>query len=58
MLGCETANHDNFMQHMLSLILIMLFLALQRMILEKCKNINFWKLVLADFHAILTCRPV
>ena len=28
------------------------------MILEKCKNINFWKLVRAGFHAIVTCGPV
>ena len=41
-----------------SFILIMLFLALQRVILEKCQNINFWKLVGAGLHAILTYRPV
>ena len=26
--------------------------------LQKCQNINFWKLVRAGFHAILTCGPV
>ena len=36
----------------------MLFSALLRVILEKCQNINFWKLVGAGFHAILTCKPV
>ena len=36
----------------------MLFLALQRVILQKCQNINFWKLVPAGFHAILTFGPV
>ena len=33
-------------------------LALQRVILEKCQNINFWKLGVAGFHAILTSKPV
>ena len=27
-------------------------------ILEKRQNINFWDLVGAGFHAILTCKPV
>ena len=27
-------------------------------ILEKCQNINFWDLVGAGFHAILTRKPV
>ena len=36
----------------------MLFLALQRVILEKGQNINFWILVGAAFHAMLTCKPV
>ena len=26
--------------------------------MQKCQNINFWKLVRAGFHAILTCGPV
>ena len=26
--------------------------------LQKCQNINLWKLVRAGFHAILNCGPV
>ena len=35
LLGCETANHANFMLHF---ILIMLVLALQGVILDKCQK--------------------
>ena len=62
LLGGETANHVNFMQDYAAhacFILIMLNLALQLVILEKCKkNINFWELVWAGLLVILTCRPV
>ena len=56
-LGGETANHFNFMQHILVLY-SSCYLALQMVILEKCQNINFCKLVWAGVYAILICKPV
>ena len=42
--GGETANHVNLMQPVL-VSYSPCFLALQRVTLEECQNINFWKLV-------------
>ena len=36
----------------------MLFLALQRVILEKCQKYERLLTILAGFHAIYTCQPV
>ena len=57
-MGCETANHVNFMQHVLVLYSSCYFSSLEGDIAEVSKNINFWKLVRPGFHPISPPGPV
>ena len=46
------------MQHMLVLYSSCYFKSPEGDIRKMSKDINFWKLVGAGFHAIITCNPV